>query len=93
MLRFINTRTDSGSLVAFDTYFLQKLPPHDIIVKFAMATKYLIKKEMFSIMFLIACLAGMAKIILPGAAFALLLSALIICLLYFKYRRRFLKNT
>ena len=92
MLRFINTRTDSGSLVAFDTYFLQKLPQNDFLVKFAMATKYLIKKEMFSVIFFIVCLLGMAKFILPGAAFALFLSAFTICLLYCKYRKRFLKN-
>ena len=92
MLRFINTRTDSGSLVAFDTYFLQKLPPNDFIVKFAKATKYLIKKEMFSILFLIVCLFGMAKYILPGAAIALFLSALTICALFLKYRKMFPKN-
>ena len=89
MLRFINTRTDSGSLVAFDTYFLQKLPPHNLIVKFAKATKYLIKKEMFSIVILAACVIGAAKYILPGAAIVLLVSALTISWLFLRYRKNF----
>ena len=89
MLRFISTRTDSGSLLAFESHFLRKLPPHDFLVKFAKATKYLIQKETFSSMFAIVCLAGAAKYILPAAAFALLISALTICMLFLKYRKEF----
>ncbi len=89
MVRFIRTRTDSGSLVAFDTYFLQKLPAKDPFVVFSKTMKYVVKKEMFSIIFMAVCFTGRAEYALPGAAGVLFISALVIIYLFAKYRKDF----
>jgi phosphatidylglycerophosphate synthase len=64
MIRFLKKNTNSASFVTYDKEFLQKLP--DIYPKFVIIfvkySKYLLKKDFFSFMFLIFAIFGILPI-------------------------------
>ncbi len=89
MVSFLSKYSDSGSLVAYDREFLQKLPKEDKLVQFALNMKYLTKKEMFSIVFFALGVAGIIEMVVPMASFVLLAGALILTGIHFKYMKKF----
>jgi phosphatidylglycerophosphate synthase len=89
MINYLSKHSDSGSLVTYDREFLQKLPATDRLVKFALNMKYLTKKEMFSILFLLFAFTGHIYIIIPLTAFVLFAAAVILSLISIRYANRF----
>jgi phosphatidylglycerophosphate synthase len=87
MFYFVRHYTESGSLVNFDKYFIQLLPGEDKMVRFALSMKYLIKKEMFSLIFFLICLAGQASIIMPLTTLAVCISTIVTIVLYVRYKK------
>jgi len=92
MVSYLSKYSDSGSLVAYDREFLQRLPEDDKIVQFALKMKYITKKEMFSIWFFLVGLTGYIHMIIPMASFVLLMAALILTRIHLKYIKKFAKN-
>ena len=92
MVNYLSKYSDSGSLVAYDREFLQKLPPSDKLVQFALKMKYLTKKEMFSIIFCLIGFTGYIYLIIPMAAFALFSSAVILTIIHFRYIKQVVKK-
>jgi len=89
MVNYLSKFSDSGSLVAYDREFLQKLPQDDKLVKFALNMKYLTKKEMFSVVFFLIGFTGHIYIIIPMAAFVLFAAAVILSIIHFRYIKKF----
>lgn len=93
MINYLSKFSDSGSLVAYDREFLQKLPDDDKLVKFALNMKYLTKKEMFSVFFFLIGFTGRIYIIIPMAAFILFSAAIILTIIHFRYIKEFAGNS
>jgi len=81
LVRFSN----SGSLVAYDREFLQKLPESDMLVRFTLRMKYFTKKEFFSLLFFLIALTGKLFIIIPGTAIVLIITSIILLVLNYRY--------
>ncbi len=94
MIHYLSKYSNSGSLVAYDREFLQKLPANDRLVSFALKTKYITKKEMFSIIFFITAFTGHLYLIIPATTFVLLAGAVILTTIHLRYIGSFKpKNT
>lgn len=85
IVSYLRKYSDSGSLVAYDKEFLQKLPETDRLVTFALRMKYITKKEMFSIFFFLFAFTGHIYFIIPMAAFVLLAAAVILVIINRRY--------
>ncbi len=92
MVSYLSKYSNSGSLVAYDREFLQKLPESDRLVQFALKMKYITKKEMFSICFFAIGLTGYIYMVIPMASFVLLAAALILTRIHFRYIGEFAKE-
>ncbi len=92
MIRYLKRYSESGSLVAYDKEFLQKLPQDDFFVYLTQKVKYLLKKEFFSIIFFIVCLSGKVFLLIPIIAIILLLSAIVLVVIDIKYLKDFKKK-
>lgn len=92
MVSYLSKYSESGSLVAYDREFLQKLPEDDKLVRFALSMKYITKKEMFSICFFLVALTGYVYLIIPMASFVLLMSAIILTTIQLKHIKKFAEN-
>lgn len=92
IVSYLRRYSDSGSLVAYDKEFLQKLPESDRLVTFALRMKYITKKEMFSIFFFLFAFTGRIYYIIPMAAFVLLAAAVILVIINRRYMDDFAKN-
>lgn len=93
MIHYLSKYSSSGSLVAYDREFLQKLPAKDRLVSFALKTKYITKKEMFSIVFFIVAFTGHIYLIIPAATFVLIAGAAILTIIHLKYIGSFKPNS
>ncbi len=89
MLRYLKRYSKSGSLVAYDREFLQKLPVNDPLVSITHKLKYVTKKEFFSILFFLICLTGRAYLFVPVIAVVLFIAAVILVILDVKYLKTF----
>ncbi len=92
IVSYLRRYSDSGSLVAYDKEFLQKLPESDRLVSFALRMKYITKKEMFSIFFFLFAFTGRIYYIIPLAAFVLLAAAVILVIINRRYMDDFAKS-
>jgi len=92
MVNYLSKYSDSGSLVAYDKEFLQKLPAEDKLVRFALSMKYITKKEMFSVFFFLIGFTGHIYIIIPMAAFIIFTAAIILSTIHFRYIKDFIKK-
>ncbi|HPJ42452.1 MAG TPA: CDP-alcohol phosphatidyltransferase family protein [Spirochaetota bacterium] len=89
IVSYLRKYSESGSLVAYDKEFLQKLPESDRLVTFALKMKYITKKEMFSIFFFLFAFTGHIYYIIPMAAFVLLAAAIILVIINRRYMNDF----
>jgi phosphatidylglycerophosphate synthase len=89
IVSYLRKYSDSGSLVAYDKEFLQKLPETDRLVTFALKMKYITKKEMFSIFFFLFAFTGRIHYIIPMAAFVLLAASVILVIINRRYMSGF----
>ncbi|MCP4131525.1 MAG: CDP-alcohol phosphatidyltransferase family protein [bacterium] len=85
MISYISKHSDTGSFVAYDKDFMQKLPESDFLVSFIHKMKYGIKKEFFSIAFFLFGLAGMMYIVIPVVAFVVFFASIIASIVHFRY--------
>lgn len=92
IVSYLRKYSDSGSLVAYDREFLQKLPETDRLVSFALKMKYITKKEMFSIVFFLISLTGYVYYIIPMAAFVLLAASVILVIINRRYMNEFAES-
>ncbi|HOP62341.1 MAG TPA: CDP-alcohol phosphatidyltransferase family protein [Spirochaetota bacterium] len=92
IVSYLRKYSDSGSLVAYDKEFLQKLPETDWLVGFALRMKYITKKEMFSIFFFLFAFTGYIYYIIPMAAFVLLAASVILVIINRRYMDGFAEN-
>ncbi|HPX91796.1 MAG TPA: hypothetical protein PKZ93_09830, partial [Spirochaetota bacterium] len=79
----------SGSLVAYDKEFLQKLPQNDKLVSFSLKMKYITKKELFSLFFFLFAFTGKIYYIIPLAAIILVAAGIILSIINMKYLKKF----
>lgn len=86
MISFLRKHTSSGSLVTYDKEFLQKLPDTDRLVSFIHKSKYYTKKEFFSLAFFAICLTGKIHYIIPAGAVILVVAAIMLLVLNYRYR-------
>lgn len=89
MIRYLRKYSDSGSLVAYDREFLQKLPKGDPLVAFVHRMKYMTKKEFFALLLFLICLTGWIHLIIPVMAVVLVLAASILQILNWRYLKDF----
>jgi phosphatidylglycerophosphate synthase len=92
MLRYLKRYSKSGSLVAYDREFLQKLPGNDPLVFITHKLKYITKKEFFSILFFLICLTGKAYLFVPVIALVIFFAAIILVVIDVKYLKTFGKK-
>ncbi len=92
MLRYLRRYSKSGSLVAYDREFLQKLPDSDPLISITHKLKYLTKKEFFSILFFVICLTGKAYFFVPVIAIVIFFAAVILVIIDIKYLETFGKK-
>ncbi len=85
IVSYLRKYSDSGSLVAYDKEFLQKLPDTDKLVNFALKMKYITKKELFSIFFFLFAFTGYIYYIIPLAALVLLAASIILVVINRRY--------
>ncbi|MBN2403267.1 MAG: CDP-alcohol phosphatidyltransferase family protein [Spirochaetes bacterium] len=85
MLIYLRRYSKSGSLVAYDREFLQKLPYNDPFVFITHKLKYFTKKEFFSILFFLICLTGRAYFFVPVIAIVLFIAAIILVIIDIRY--------
>jgi phosphatidylglycerophosphate synthase len=89
MFRYLKRYSKSGSLVAYDREFLQKLPQNDPFVFITQKLKYITKKEFFSIAFFAICLTGKAYLFIPVIAVVISFAAAILVIIDLKYLKPF----
>ncbi|MFH0975621.1 MAG: CDP-alcohol phosphatidyltransferase family protein [Spirochaetota bacterium] len=89
MFRYLKRYSKSGSLVAYDREFLQKLPQNDPFVFITQKLKYITKKEFFSIAFFAICLTGRAYFFIPVIAVVISVAAVILAVIDLKYLKSF----
>jgi phosphatidylglycerophosphate synthase len=89
MIRFLRWYSESGSLVAYDKEFLQKLPQNDFFVRITQKLKYITKKECFSIVFFVICLTGKIIILVPVIAVVIFFAAIVLVIIDIKYLKNF----
>ncbi len=65
VLMYLREFSRSQSLKAYDVEFISKLPPDDCKVKFIHRTKYLVKKEAYSMVFFLVGLTGKIHYTIP----------------------------
>lgn len=92
IVSYLRKYSDSGSLVAYDREFLQKLPETDRLVNFALKMKYITKKEMFSIVFFLIAFTGRIYYIIPMAAVVLLAASVILVVINRRYMEGFAES-
>ncbi len=90
MIKYLKKCSDSGSLVAYDREFLQKLPKSDPLVTFVHRMKYMTKKEFFALFLFLICLTGRIDLIIPVIAVVCVLAAAILQILNWRYLKDFL---
>jgi phosphatidylglycerophosphate synthase len=91
MIRYLRRYSESGSLVAYDREFLQKLPQNDFLIRITQKLKYALKKEFFSIVFFVICLTGKIFMLIPVIAVALFFAAIVLVIIDIKYLKNFKK--
>jgi phosphatidylglycerophosphate synthase len=64
-LSYVREFSQSQSLKAYDVEFISKLPSDDYRVKIIQSTKYLVKKEFYSVIFFLAGLTGKIHYTIP----------------------------
>jgi phosphatidylglycerophosphate synthase len=64
-LSYLREFSSSQSLKAYDVEFISKLPPEDFKVKLIQKTKYLVKKEAYSLIFFFVGLTGKIHYTIP----------------------------
>lgn len=84
---YLRKFSESGSLVAYDREFLQKLPQDDILVKFALSMKYFTKKEFFALFFFCISFTGKIYILIPIITCTVCCGAIILTIINKKYFR------
>ncbi|MCX8122565.1 MAG: CDP-alcohol phosphatidyltransferase family protein [Spirochaetes bacterium] len=84
---YLRKYSDSGSLVAYDKEFLQKLPKDDVVVKFALSMKYFTKKEFFALFFFCISFTGAIHLLIPIIAFTVCCGAVVLTIINIKYFR------
>jgi len=89
MVSYLRNYSQSGSLVAYDKEFLQKLPLNNPLVKFIHRVKYITKKEFFSILFFFICSAGLISYLIPLVSIVVFISAIILILINKRYLKTF----
>jgi phosphatidylglycerophosphate synthase len=89
MLRYLRRYSKSGSLVAYDREFLQKLPDNDPLIFITHKLKYITKKEFFSILFFLICLTGRAYFFVPVIAVVIIFAAIVLVIIDVKYLKTF----
>lgn len=89
MVTYLKKYSDSGSLVAYDREFLQKLPHEDPLVALVNRLKYITKKEFFALFLFLFCLTGRIDLIIPLIAVILVAGALILQILNLRYLKDF----
>jgi phosphatidylglycerophosphate synthase len=90
MIEFLRKCSDSGSLVAYDREFLQKLPAGDPLVSFVHRMKYITKKEFFALFLFLICFTGRIDLIIPVIAIVVMLAAVVLQILNLRYLKDFL---
>jgi phosphatidylglycerophosphate synthase len=89
MVRYLKRYSKSGSLVAYDREFLQKLPKYDPFIFITHKLKYITKKEFFSILFFFICFTGKAYLFVPVIAIVIFFAAIILVIIDVKYLKTF----
>ena len=89
MITFLKRYSESGSLVAYDREFLQKLPKEDPLASFVLKMKYITKKEFFALLFFLVTFTGRIELIIPGIAFILFSGGILLQILNWKYLKEF----
>ncbi|MDH7552148.1 MAG: CDP-alcohol phosphatidyltransferase family protein [Spirochaetota bacterium] len=84
---YLRKFSESGSLVAYDKEFLQKLPQDDLLVKFALSMKYFTKKEFFALFFFCISFTGKIYVLIPIITFTVCCGAIILTIINKKYFR------
>lgn len=84
---YLRKFSESGSLVAYDKEFLQKLPQDDMLVKFALRMKYFTKKEFFALFFFCISFIGKIYILIPIITCTVCCGAIILTIINKKYFR------
>ncbi len=82
---YLRKFSESGSLVAYDKEFLQKLPQDDLFVKFALSMKYFTKKEFFALFFFCISFTGKIYILIPIITCTVCCGAIILTIINKKY--------
>ncbi len=82
---YLRKFSESGSLVAYDKEFLQKLPPDDLWVRFALSMKYFTKKEFFALFFFCISFTGKIYYLIPIITFTVCCGAIILTIINKKY--------
>ena len=85
MVWYLRKYSESGSLVAYDKEFLQKLPHDDIFVKFALSMKYITKKEFFALFFFCFSFTGKIFLLIPIITFVVCAGACVLTIINIKY--------
>jgi len=89
IISYLSKYSQSGSLVAYDKEFLQKLPQNDKLVSFSLKMKYITKKELFSLFFFLFAFTGKIYYIIPLAAIILVAAGIILSIINMKYLKKF----
>ncbi len=84
---YLRKFSESGSLVAYDKEFLQKLPKDDSLVQFALRMKYFTKKEFFALFFFAISFTGAIHFLIPIIAVTVCCGAIILTIINKKYFR------
>ena len=92
MFSYLKEYSESGSLVAYDKEFLDKLPKDDFIIKIINRFKYFTKKEFFSTFFLLLCLLGKIAYLIPIVSLVVLAGAFLLMLVHKIYLKDFVSN-
>ncbi|MFC1669708.1 CDP-alcohol phosphatidyltransferase family protein [Spirochaetota bacterium] len=88
---FLKNYDEPVSIRTYWIEFLEKLPKEDKLVTFTLSVKYLVKKELYSLLFMVACLAGIAHLIIPFASLFVVVSSFLLLTLNFRYLAKFKK--
>jgi len=89
MVRYLKRYSKSGSLVAYDKEFLQRLPQNDPFIIITQKLKYLTKKEFFSLAFFAICFTGKVYLVIPLVAVIILFAAIVLVIIDLKYLKTF----
>ncbi len=89
MITYLKKYSDSGSLVAYDREFLQKLPPEDPLVALVNRLKYITKKEFFALFLFLFSFTGRIDLIIPLIAVILVAGALTLQIINLRYLKEF----